>query len=105
MKRQTPPVIHTPRSVSSLSSVKASRQLLRAERYARMLIPDLRKVAEPWMSERLLCRDTKFRSHLQHATDELQSNRVDLRQIVANVLCVVDSEVGFVLRELRDAWP
>lgn len=57
------------------------------------------------MLEGLLSRDAKLGTELQHSTQQLETDRVDLRQNVAEVLGCVDGEVGLVLRELGDAWP
>ena len=57
------------------------------------------------MPQRLERRDPHLRSQLQHATDEIQADLIDLRQEHAQVLRGVDVEVGLVFGELADAGP
>ena len=57
------------------------------------------------MSQRLLGRDTHLRPQLQHATQQVEPERVDLGENQAQVLCGVDVGIGLVFGELGDARP
>ncbi len=57
------------------------------------------------MPQRLERRDPHLRSQLQHPTDQIQADLIDLRQEHAQVLRGVDVEVGLVFGKLADAGP
>ena len=57
------------------------------------------------MAERILGTNAHLGSELQHATQNIQAQLIDLGQNQAQVLRGVDVEPGLVLRELADAGP
>lgn len=68
-------------------------------------LPRLIQIREPRVLQRIMGANPQLRTQLQHALQQINATRVDLRQDGAQVLRVEDLEVRLVLRELADTRP